>query len=352
MKPRVRAYRTFRRRVLVIAVAAIVGLFGIGVLSHAWPASVAAGGTLPAAPVATATSPAPPVATAASPGTTPSALYQSWTPPSDMPANGDVVLLSGDQRIPSTAGFQPRDASVYLPPAALVQDPPALPLVVFMMGQPGDPDPEPIRTAMDALAATHNGLAPIVIIADQLGDPNSNPACVDSAAFGGVEHYFTVDIPAWARTNLHIQQDVSAWTIAGFSNGGGCALDWGLAHPDLWGNIVSIAGESHQGTEFPDEVLQDAFGGDSDAYTAAEPTAKAEANAGRFTGHVAVFAAGADDAFFGEQVQLSAQLTEQSGFQTTVFSIPAEDHTGALAPGLLSTFGALFWHLQLAPPSG
>ncbi|OZB87966.1 MAG: hypothetical protein B7X41_10640, partial [Microbacterium sp. 14-71-5] len=122
-------------------------------------------------------------------------LFETWTPPADLPSEGTVTLLTGEERIPSSAGFAPRDASLYRPPAALVPDPPALPLVVFMMGEPGDPDPSFVADAMDRLAAAHHGLAPIVIVADQLGSEDGNPACVDSAAYGGVETYFTQDIP-------------------------------------------------------------------------------------------------------------------------------------------------------------
>ncbi|MDQ4215650.1 alpha/beta hydrolase [Microbacterium sp. ASV81] len=278
-------------------------------------------------------------------------LYDSWHAPAGMPAHGEVTLLAGDDRIPSSAGFEPRDASLYLPPAALVTDPPDLPLVVFMMGQPGDPDPEPISTAMDELAAQHDGLAPIVIVADQLGDPSNNPACVDSGTFGGVETYFTKDIPAWAREHLHVAADPSQWTIAGFSNGGGCALDWALGHPGLWGNVVSLSGESYQGTEFPDEMLQQVFDGDQAAYEAAKPAARAEKHAGQFTGHLAIFAAGADDAEFSAQAQLSRQIAKDAGFDTRFFSIPGEDHVGALPGGLLVGFEALFPRLGLGPPS-
>lgn len=278
-------------------------------------------------------------------------LFETWRPPPGMPTKGTVTALTGRARIPSSAGFAPRDASLYLPPAALVHDAPTLPLVVFMMGQPGDPDPSFIQTAMDQLAAAHRGLAPIVIVADQLGAEDLNPACVDSAAYGGVQTYFTKDIPAWARTHLHVLPGPSAWTIAGFSNGGGCALDWGVEDPGLWGNIVSVAGESYQGTEFPDQVLQLVFGGDDTAYEASKPAAEATRNTGSFSGHAAIFAAGEEDPFFSAQVQLSAQITREAGFATQVFEVPGEDHVGSLPGGLLLAFGALFPHLGLAPPA-
>ena len=59
-----------------------------------------------------------------------------------------------------TDGYAPRDAALYLPPAALVADPPRLPLIVFMMGQPGTPDPTSLAAALNAYAASHTGLCP------------------------------------------------------------------------------------------------------------------------------------------------------------------------------------------------
>ncbi|MFD6698071.1 MULTISPECIES: alpha/beta hydrolase [unclassified Microbacterium] len=329
------------RRAVVLAVLLAAAALAVllGVVGRPWS---------PSPPPHAAGAGAMPPAT----GGTAGPLFATWRPPADLPEKGSVTSLTGAERIPSSAGFAPRDASLYLPPAALVPDAPELPLVVFMMGQPGDPDPSFVAAAMDRLAAEHHGLAPIVIVADQLGSEDANPACVDSAAYGGVATYFTKDIPDWARSHLRLQPSPAAWTIAGFSNGGGCALDWGLEDPGLWGSIVSIAGESYQGTEFPDEVLQQVFDGDESAYEAAKPAAEAVQNSGRFGGHVALFAAGDEDAFFTAQVQLSAQIAEAAGFETQVFTVPGEDHVGSLPQGLLMTFGALFPHLGLAPPAG
>jgi hypothetical protein len=44
-------------------------------------------------------------------------------------------------------------------------------LVIMMMGQPGDPDPQYIAKILDAQAQKNNGLAPYVLVVDQLGDP-------------------------------------------------------------------------------------------------------------------------------------------------------------------------------------
>ena len=156
----------------------------------------------------------------------PGPVWESWAPPSGMPAHGEVRQLSGEFAIPSSSGFTPRDAAIYLPPAALVDHPPPLPFAVFMMGMPGNPDPELIRAALDEIAAENSGLAPIVIVADQLGGRYQDPACADSTTFGGVSTYVNEDIPAYARSKLNILPDARHWTIMGFSNGGACAFAW------------------------------------------------------------------------------------------------------------------------------
>ncbi|MGX1932963.1 alpha/beta hydrolase [Microbacterium resistens] len=280
-------------------------------------------------------------------------LYESWTPPADMPTTGQVLELSGDRAIPSTAGFTPRPASIYLPPAARVarEDMPALPFMVHMMGKPGDPNPTFIKDAMDELAAKNKGLAPIVIVADQLGDPNQNPACADSKTYGGVDTYFNKDIVEYAKANLNILQDPAYWTISGYSNGGACAQVWGAEHPEIWGNIVSISGEEFQGSEEVDQVLAQVFGGDKAAYEAAKPAAVMARNAGRFAGHAAIFTVGTEDPDYIPHVREAAATAKAAGFDTTLFEVPGADHVQkGLRLGMPLAYGALFPHIGLAPP--
>ena len=278
-------------------------------------------------------------------------LYARWTPPADMPAQGKVGLLSGADAIPSSAGFVPRDASIYLPPAAQVADAPALPLVVMMMGQPGNPDPSFIQTALDALAAQNKGLAPIVIVADQLGDPSQDPVCTDSKTFGGVATYFNTDIVGYAKSKLNIIDDPAAWTIAGYSNGGGCAFIWGTEHPDIWGNIISISGEPYAGSEDPNAAIATVYGGDQAAFEANKPQAWIQKNAGSFAGHVAVFTAGENDPVYVAAAQASTQLAQSAGFTATFSVVPGAGHVAdALNGGMPKAFGILYPRLGLSAP--
>lgn len=277
-------------------------------------------------------------------------LYESWTPPADMPSKGKVGLLSGDQAIPSSAGFKPRDASVYLPPAAQVEGRPPLPLVVMMMGMPGNPDPTFIAETMDALAAKNKGLAPIVIVADQLGDPNQDPVCVNSQRFGGVETYFNKDVVDYAKSKLGVIDDPKYWTIAGYSNGGACAFSYIATHPEIWGNVVSISGDQFPGMESQDATLRDVFGGDQQAFDANRPESRLAGDPSRFADHVAVFTVGSEDQMFMPGAQANAKLAQDTGFTTTYYVVPGAGHTGdGLSGGLAHAFEVLYPHLGLAP---
>ncbi|WP_375384779.1 esterase [uncultured Microbacterium sp.] len=278
-------------------------------------------------------------------------LYTTWSAPAGMPQKGEVGALTGDDAIPAP-GFAARDASIYLPPAALVADPPALPLLVFMMGQPGSPEPNAIAKAMDAYAAQHDGLAPITIIADQLTSPTVDPACHDSATFGAVSTYFNTEIPAWARTHLNIARSAASWVIGGYSNGGACATLWGSQHPEIWGNLVDVSGNEFPGSETVDGTIAKVFGGDKAAFEAAKPAAiMAAAPAGTYDGHTAVFTTGADDAQFGAGIVANADAARAAGFTVFLETVPGAGHVGpALDGGLALAIPPLGQALGLAAP--
>lgn len=276
-------------------------------------------------------------------------LYQTWNPPADMPTKGKVGLLTGANAIPSTAGFVPRDASIYLPPAALVKNAPALPFMVYMMGLPGNPDPTFIAEALDQFAAKNKGLAPIVIVADQLGARTQDPVCVDSQKFGGVETYFNKDIVAYAQTHLNIIQDHAYWTMTGYSNGGACAFTWAAGFPQLWGNLINLSGDEFPGVEDQAGTLATIFHGDKAAYEAAKPAARLAQHPGAYAGHLAVFTVGQNDPGFTPGAQRGAELARGAGFDTTFYVVPGADHNeSAIRGGLQKALSLLYPKLGLS----
>ncbi|MFP3465340.1 alpha/beta hydrolase [Leifsonia sp. SIMBA_070] len=273
-------------------------------------------------------------------------LWKHWSPPADMPEHG----LLGTAKIPATmSGFHARDAGLYLPPAAQVAHPPALPLIVMMMGQPGNPDPEPIGEVLDAYAATHHGLAPVVVVADQLGSPYQDTLCLDTATFGKAETYITRDVTAWAEKNLPVTKDHRFWTAAGYSNGGLCALSFAIDHPNLFSRILDISGEEFPGAEHPDATLKEAFHGDRAAYEATKPFVKLRTFS--HPGMTAIFTACRDDPPY-HHVALRAQAAARgAGIDSAFVDVPTGGHgRGALMGGLTGGIKLLYPVLGLEQP--
>lgn len=273
-------------------------------------------------------------------------LYE-WTPPADMPAVG----RRGTVDIPSS-GFAARKAGLYLPPAALTREPPRLPLVVFMMGYPGTPDPAAVSDLLDSFAAAHRGLAPIVVVADQVG-VRGDPACADSALFGPAETYILKDVVPWAKRSLNVIDERAATTIGGYSNGGACAAKFAAERPDLFGSLFSISGEEFPGAENPQAALRDVFRGDSAAFEAAKPASILARHPGAYAHMTAVFTAGTDDPGFAPGVQRAAQAAEKAGMKVYYRRIAGAGHVrGAVEGGLREAFDILYPVLGLSAPAG
>lgn len=276
-------------------------------------------------------------------------LYQSWSPPRGMPAHGTTGQLSGADAIPnSSSGFPARNAEIYYPPAALVNNPPALPFVLMMMGQPGDPTAKNIAAVLDELASQNNGLAPIVIVADQLSDPSKDPLCLDTT-LGKAESYLMKDVTRWARAHLNILRSPTAWTIAGYSNGGQCANYFGAKYPSIWGNILDVSGVEYPGVEQNATILKQIFAGNQAAYDAVKP-ANIMAN-GRYPDTTAIYTAGQNDPTLVAVQQRMANAAKLAGIAAQYITIPGADHgVTALDGGLTTGFERLYPRLGLSRP--
>lgn len=274
-------------------------------------------------------------------------LYESWIAPAGMPATGK----QGTEAIPGTvSGFAAREAGIYLPPAAQVPNAPALPLVIMMMGYPGNPDPSYIGGVLDAMAAEHSGLAPIVIVADQIGT-GDDPACADSSALGAAETYIKTDVVDWAKRNLNIIQDPRYWVIAGYSNGGGCAIKYGAQEPDVFKNILDVSGEEFPGSEDVSGAVAQIYGGDQAAFEASKPVNIMAANPGAYAGVTAVFTAGGEDPEYKAAAQTVSDAAAAAGMTVTNYVVPGAGHVGEALPlGLKKGFTVLYPVLGLSAP--
>ena len=145
----------------------------------------------------------------------------------------------------AVSGFSARAAQVYLPPAWFEAPRPSLPVVELLHGTPGTPEDwtragGADRTA-DRWAARNGGLAPIIVMPDVNGSFMRDTECVDGRN-GRAETYLAVDVPAWLISRFGAAPDRQSWTIAGNSEGGYCALDLALRHPDRFATFIDLSG--------------------------------------------------------------------------------------------------------------
>ncbi|PJM72636.1 hypothetical protein CS006_08680 [Bifidobacterium primatium] len=242
-----------------------------------------------------------------------------------VPGHGRV----GSVDIPATAsGFRAREAVVYLPPAALSDRPPRLPVMLMLSGQPGSPDRTflagGLSDVLDSYAAAHHGLAPIVISADQLGNPLHNTLCVDSAKYGNVETYLTRDVTDWAKSRLPVSHDARQWAIGGFSQGGTCTVQLGPSHPDLYGSMLTVGSElgPHNGSER--SMIREFFDGDAAAYRRHVPIDIMRARSR--SDQMLIMASGAMDAESIRNIGAIAPVAKSIGMDVTAFTVADTGH--------------------------
>lgn len=271
-------------------------------------------------------------------------LVRTWRPPPGMPAVGrrSAVVIPG-----TVSGFTARPAGLYLPPAALVEDPPVLPVVVMMMGQPGSPDVNSVADHLDVKAAAHGGLAPIVVVADQSGESMADTLCMDTPYFGNVETYVNTDVVAWIREHLRVTADRSGWVVSGYSNGGLCSARFFARHPDVWGNALSISPEEFPGSDHPDRTLADYFGGDQRAYD--EERLPRIYSGADLRGRWAIYSVAVDDDAHLAGVRRLAEAARRAGAHVIDWEFPTGGHgSEAMHQALDKGYDLLYPRLGLA----
>jgi enterochelin esterase-like enzyme len=203
-----------------------------------------------------------------------------------------------------------------------------LPVFIMLSGQPGAPynifDSAKLGLVLDSYSKLHNGLAPIVVVPDQLGAPDRNPMCVDSA-LGNSETYLTVDVHNWILTHLNVESNSRDWVIGGYSQGGTCSVQLAAKYPEIFGNFIDVSGElaPHVGT--PANTIAKGFGGSAAAYEAAKPLALIAAHA-PYSDMVAFFGIGQNDARFTPGQRELATAAESAGMKVTFVTSPGSAH--------------------------
>jgi S-formylglutathione hydrolase FrmB len=253
----------------------------------------------------------------AKPGQT---LERIWHPPRGMPKTGAVYQVS----IPGVrSGFPARPGYIYLPPAYLASPRPQLPVLVLLAGQPGDPrnwlDSGRLQAVMDAFARRHDGLAPVVVMPDDLGSEFANPLCLDSR-LGDAQTYLTVDVPNWITSHLQVRPPDRGWAIAGLSHGGTCAIQLSTQAPRLYPFFVDISGQIEPTLGSRQLTISRAFGGDAAAFARVDPIVVLAHT--RFPHGAGVFVAGANDPVYTPQQRTMYLAARHAGMKVTFMELP------------------------------
>jgi enterochelin esterase-like enzyme len=160
-----------------------------------------------------------------------------------LPKQGKVYSVN----IPGTvSNFKARTSYVYVPPIAFSSIKISLPVVVLLPGVPGQTNDwlgggGAVQT-LNSFAEHHNGIAPLVVFADDTGSTFNDTECVNSPR-GNVETYLTTDVPNYIRTHFNVAPTAAGWSIGGLSMGGMCGIMLTLLHPDVYNYFLDFGGE-------------------------------------------------------------------------------------------------------------
>jgi enterochelin esterase-like enzyme len=272
-------------------------------------------------------------------------LAARWRPPADLPAAGVVstVVIPGP-----VSGFAARPAWVYLPPAALVRNPPALPVLILLPGQPGSPrdwiDAGHLPAMMDRYATAHRGLAPVVVMPDPLGSVLANPLCVDSR-LGNAQSYLARDVPAWVRAHLPVNTDPRSWAIAGLSEGGTCSWQLAVNAPRTYPTFLDISGQAEPTLGSRARTIAGAYGGDPAAFDRVNPAAVLTHR--RFPATTGIIVVGSADRLYRPQARIVADLCRRAGIDVHYQEVPGGHDWRVWSNGLATTLPLLAQRLQL-----
>lgn len=259
-------------------------------------------------------------------------LDASWTAPASMPSHGRLTSAT----IPGTvSGFSARPAQIYLPPAYFADPRPLLPTMVLMAGQPGEPEDwlngGQLASTMDAFAADHSGLAPVVVVADATGSTLANPLCVDSP-LGNVDTYLATDVPNWIGSTLQVNPDPRSRVIGGLSYGGTCSIQVATNHPDVYPTFLDLSGQAEPTLGDRGRTVAEAFGGNEAAFVAVNPMDLLKTR--QFPQSGGAFVVGADDNDYKPGQKAMYEAAKAAGMDVVYLEVPGGHSFAVWSEGL------------------
>lgn len=141
-----------------------------------------------------------------------------------------------------------RQGVIYLPPQYF-QRPYAgrrFPAIELIHGSPGTPSDYEGRLKISgmlrSLIAAHRARPVVLVIPDANGGFDRSTQCLNAVGGEQDETYLATDVPDAVARRLRVEPPGPAWGVAGFSEGGYCAANLALRHPDRYGVAASLSG--------------------------------------------------------------------------------------------------------------
>ena len=157
-----------------------------------------------------------------------------------------------------------RHGLVYLPATWFLDPGVSLPVIEMLHGYPGSPGNFRVQLGIEAILDHEiavRRLPPAVVVFPNTYQQGRASECVDAVRGQRNETYLAVDVPDDVQATFGTSPG-RALGLLGYSEGGFCAVNLGLHHPDRVAAAVSLAGYFTAGTDTGTKAL---YGGQRDA---------------------------------------------------------------------------------------
>ncbi len=141
-----------------------------------------------------------------------------------------------------------RDVLIYLPPQYFQKQYASyrFPAIELIHGQPGEPQDwlavMDVQTTMQNLIASHRADPAVLVMPDVNGGRKISLQCLNQAGGPADDTFVAIDVPRFIAARIRVQLPGPAWGIAGYSEGGYCAANLALRHPERFGFAGVLSG--------------------------------------------------------------------------------------------------------------
>lgn len=169
--------------------------------------------------------------------------FRGKAAPPELPSNDPLVGSTFEQAIESDALAGPRSVTVYRPPGHQPGD--AIPVLYATDGNMFAPYARRLDAAIEA-----GRCAPVVVVAAHAAPMNQIDGNIraleylqgfDGDRFAAHQRFFTVELVAWAETELGVATEPTRRGIFGCSDGAGHALTTAGLNPRAYGHVFAYS---------------------------------------------------------------------------------------------------------------